>query len=198
MSSFAAHCHQAAERKGAIEMYDQGRYFVVTGDHLPDTPTTIEERRPELAALHPEIFGPPAAASSARPPRPPEPTDLDDDAIIARAANATNGVKFVTLWSGDWQAAGYASQSEADAALCAMLAFWTGCDAARMDLLVRRSGLNAGEMGRRSTSPTAAPTARATIAHAIQTCRETCSGNGSARAAAPGGTRRARPPARPR
>ena len=78
-------------RKGAIEMYDQGRYFVVTGDHLPDTPTTIEERRPELAALHTEIFGPPAAASSARPPRPPEPTDLDDDAIIARAANATTG-----------------------------------------------------------------------------------------------------------
>ena len=30
-------------RKGNIEIYDQGRYFTVTGKHLDGTPTNIEE-----------------------------------------------------------------------------------------------------------------------------------------------------------
>ncbi len=37
--------------------------------------------------------------------------------------------------------AGYESQSEADMALCCLLAFLTGGDRARMDELFRRSGL---------------------------------------------------------
>jgi len=37
--------------------------------------------------------------------------------------------------------AGYPSQSEADMALCSLLAFWTGGDATQMDRLFRNSGL---------------------------------------------------------
>lgn len=36
---------------GAIEIYDQGRFFVVTGNHLPDTPKCIQERQAELTQL---------------------------------------------------------------------------------------------------------------------------------------------------
>ena len=46
-------------RKGSIEMYADGRYFAMTGDHLDGTPTTIEMRSAELVALHRRIFGPP-------------------------------------------------------------------------------------------------------------------------------------------
>jgi putative DNA primase/helicase len=38
-----------------LEMYDCKRYFTVTGNHLPGTPTTIEDRQEELLALHSEI-----------------------------------------------------------------------------------------------------------------------------------------------
>ena len=44
------------KRKGKIELYDQYRYFVVTGHHLEGTPTTIEDRQAEVAALHKAVF----------------------------------------------------------------------------------------------------------------------------------------------
>ena len=64
---------------------------------------------------------------------------LDDAVLLDRARDARNGARFTRLWNGDWS--GYASQSEADSALCFMLAFWTGRDAGRIDRLFRRSGL---------------------------------------------------------
>src|SRR5439155_18077276 len=39
-------------RKGKIEIYADGRYFTVTGQHLEGTPRSIEERTNQLAALH--------------------------------------------------------------------------------------------------------------------------------------------------
>jgi putative DNA primase/helicase len=53
--------------------------------------------------------------------------------------SAGNGEKFGRLWIGD--ASGYASDSEADLALCSLLAFWVGSDAERFDRLFRQSGL---------------------------------------------------------
>ena len=66
--------------------------------------------------------------------------DLTDDALIEKAKRAKNGPKFSRLFSGQWEGE-YASQSEADLALCCHLAFWTAKDAARVDTLFRRSGL---------------------------------------------------------
>jgi primase-polymerase (primpol)-like protein len=44
-------------KRDRIEMYDFGRYFTVTGDHVAGTPLTIEER--DLAALHSRTFARP-------------------------------------------------------------------------------------------------------------------------------------------
>ncbi len=60
--------------------------------------------------------------------------------LLHRAMDATNGAKFERLWYGAWEDA-YPSQSEADLALCALLAFWTGRDAQQIDRLFRASGL---------------------------------------------------------
>jgi hypothetical protein len=63
---------------------------------------------------------------------------LDDPLILDKAQKAKNGAKFTRLWAGDWT--GYASQSEADLALCIQLVFWTQ-DASQLDRLFRQSGL---------------------------------------------------------
>jgi primase-polymerase (primpol)-like protein len=124
-------------RRGCVEMYDAGRFFTVTGRHVVGTPWTIEPRTEALAAVHAQHLGVPAA-----PPPPPvasSPGYVTDAALIARAHAARNGAKFAALWRGD--TTGYPSHSEADLALCSMLAFWTRGDAGRIDRLFRLSGL---------------------------------------------------------
>jgi len=64
---------------------------------------------------------------------------LSDEELLEKARTAANGEKFDRLFRGD--TSGYESQSEADFALCSMLAFWSGGDQAQVDRLVRRSGL---------------------------------------------------------
>ena len=59
----------------------------------------------------------------------------------ARYNNPEGGCKHarrVALWRGDTSA--YDSRSEADMALCCLLAFWTGRDGRRVDRLSRPSG----------------------------------------------------------
>ena len=86
----------------------------------------------------------PRRAPHSRPTDPPGGMVLDDAELIRRATAAANGEKFARLWAGD--ASGYANgdnegRSEADLALCSLLAFWCGPDEARIDGLFRRSGL---------------------------------------------------------
>ncbi len=155
--------HGGRNRKGSIEIYDHDRYFTVTASHLAGTPTTIEERTSELAALHAEMFG----KNGGRPESPRRETStpsFDDAELLERARNASNGAKFSALWSGD--TSGYPSHSEADQALCNLLAFWVGPDPARMDRLFRASGLYREKWERDDYR-------EKTIARSLEGCRET-------------------------
>lgn len=125
-------------RKGQVEMYCFGRYFTMTGLHLEETPTSIEDRQAELTALHVAVFSQEKKEAS-RSPSPDSTMDLADAELLDRAHKAANGEKFGKLWRGDWSE--YPSQSEADLALCSMLSFWTGPDPAMIDRLLRQSGL---------------------------------------------------------
>lgn len=145
-------------KKGAIEMYDTDRLFTVTGHHLPGTPETVNHRPDALRRLYEQTFGAlkPTSTSQSKTslsatPLPP-PTLLegggpDDDELIRLASAAPNGAKFTRLWNGDWT--GYDSQSNADLALCAILAYWCRRDTARIDALFRRSDLYRVEKWRR-------------------------------------------------
>lgn len=169
-------------KRGDFEMYNTGRYVTLTGQHVAGTPTELQERTGEIAALHAEIFGPPADVGliqgvAERPasldlddrtgcenigPDDLLPTvdHLSDDDLIALAEGAVNGAKFRTLWAGD--VSGYPSQSEADSALCCLLAFWTQGNHARINRLFRRSGLGARDKWDRDDYR------ERTIAHAIE------------------------------
>jgi primase-polymerase (primpol)-like protein len=109
-------------KKGNVEIFFAGFYLTMTGRHLKGTPATIEGRQIELEALHREIFGEPQEQAH-ESPRSTTPLELTDLEIIAKAKSAQNGNKFDRLMAG--VITGYPSSSEADMALCSMLAFWT-------------------------------------------------------------------------
>ena len=65
-----------------------------------------------------------------------------DEEVLRKAVSAANSDKFRDLWCGQWQSyAEYPSQSEADLALCRMLAYWTDGNKQQVDRLFRQSGL---------------------------------------------------------
>ena len=128
-------------RSGNIECYDAARFFTVTGEHLPETPTKILRRTAQLADIHAtHISSLDSEVSGDRSAHGPSSTvSLDDEELVSRAMAAKNGPKFTRLWNGN--TGGYDSQSEADMALCCLLAFWTQKDTTQMDRLFRQSGL---------------------------------------------------------
>src|SRR5262249_20590556 len=79
---------------GEVEMYDQGRYFVVTGHALDWTPPEVLDQQPALEDVHRKVFGP--AKADAPPSNPPScnghaARPLTDEEVIAKATAAENG-----------------------------------------------------------------------------------------------------------
>lgn len=124
-------------RNGEIEMYDSHRYFTVTGDHLTGTPRSVEYRTQQLQEIHHDYIA--DQEPSTGPSVEQSDIPLPDRDLLEKAENAANGDKFQALWNGD--TSGYTSHSEADQALCTMLAFWTGGDPQRIEALFSQSGL---------------------------------------------------------
>lgn len=127
-------------RSGDLEIYDAGRFFVMTGRHIPQTPSDVQESAAgALEAQYRQIdpgdhtVRPPARSSAL-------PAHLEDAEMIRRAASALNGPKFTALYrAGDLAAYG-GDHSAADLALCNILAFWIR-DRDQIDRIFRRSAL---------------------------------------------------------
>jgi putative DNA primase/helicase len=164
---------EGRRKKEPVEMYENVRYFCMTGAVLDDAHMDIEERTAELAAVHSKYVNVQKkrkndAKSSKKVADPP--VFVDDDKIIEIAMNAANGDLFTDLMNGNWKGR-YTSQSEADIALCNLLAFYCQRDAAQMQRLFRRSGLYREKWDlRRGEKGTYG---EITIAKAIEDCGET-------------------------
>jgi len=143
---------EGRNRRGSVELYDTARFFTVTGDHVERTPTRVARRQDSLTAIHREYVqdterdtAPESEQRGDADDRSPTTdaadvdVDLEDEDLLEKARNASNGEKFERLWNGN--TVGYDSQSEADIALCCLLAFWTGGDRIQMERLFRQSGL---------------------------------------------------------
>ena len=145
------------QNKKTAEMYDNGRYFTVTG--------RVYGERKEPRPAQDEINDLYAQLSKKEPKNAPvSSASLADEEILTVALNAKNGAKFALLWSGQYEP-DYKSQSEADLALCNLLAFYTGCNHEQMDRLFRQSGLYREKWDREDY-------AERTISEAIAGCNE--------------------------
>lgn len=98
-----------------VEIYSDSRYMICTGNVVHNV--SIEERQDLLDIIFSEMQ-PVETATLVQID-----SNLPDDAIWQRASNAVNKDKFIKLCNGDMT--GYPSQSEADFALLAIMAFYT-------------------------------------------------------------------------
>lgn len=128
-------CKIGTEGGGEIEVYDQGRFFVMTGNVFNNRRNITEA---DLSSFFQEFF-PIPPGSSIDTPGETSAICLDDLTILEKANAAKDGATFARLWSGD--VSGFRSESEADFALCRQLAFWSGNNADIIDRLFRQSGL---------------------------------------------------------
>lgn len=120
------------------EVYSDGKYLTVTGQHLDGTPETVNDAQAALDWLQanpPTLkVNPTLTAHTVTEGR------LTDEELVKKACASAHGDEFARLWAGDTSMHG-GDDSRADAALCSRLAFWTDGDAARMERLFRKSAL---------------------------------------------------------
>jgi putative DNA primase/helicase len=130
---------------GAVEIYDQLRYFTMTGDCFAEPAADFACGQSAVDAIYARLFANDAggdradreAGAGAVDPG----ADLPeaDRRMLEKAFASARGSAIRALWVGD--ITGYESQSEADLALCSHLFYWIGDDRQLVDSLFRRSGL---------------------------------------------------------
>lgn len=157
-------------RRGAVECYPSKRFFALTANVLQ--PCDVNVCQSGLDWLW-ERYGrrdaPPGG--TAQPPishaggGSSHGGGLTDDEVIEHIKRRDR--RGAMLLDGDWQGAGYGSASEADAALCTVLSFWTDRDAGRVERLFSASAL-----GQRRKWTERPDYRQRTIAAGCAACRE--------------------------
>ena len=142
------HLPKNGRRRGNVEMYEDGRFFCMTGNSFSSY-IDISDCTERIKPLHEKYIG---GGREPAPKRNFAPLPQTAGEIMELALNAKNSDKFRALYSGD--TTGYSSQSEADMAFCNMLAFWCRCDADLMDVIFRQSGLYRDKWDRRQSGGT--------------------------------------------
>lgn len=107
-----------------VEIFDAGKYYTITGNTPRNAPKEIRECSKEILALYHSLKSDKSSKQNAATGeiKQVSPT-LSDENVIKRASEAKNGEKFKRLMAGD--SSDYPSDSEADAALAALIGFYT-------------------------------------------------------------------------
>lgn len=126
-------------RKGDVEMYQTGRFFVMTGNSASQYNEINTPNESIIKRLHRKYIGDDKVIEFKRNTDTPT-IDLPINDIITKAISAKQGARFKVFLEGGWEAF-YDSQSEADLAFANDLAFWTGRDFSKMDEIFRNSAM---------------------------------------------------------
>lgn len=144
---------EGGRRKGNVEVYDSGRFFVMTGKALGGYKHIVDDSDyGKINYLHNKYI------ASNEPSRKFNPSSdygngLPVEKIIEIASNSKNGLRFKLFLNGGWEQF-YESQSEADMAFANDLAFWTNRDYQMMDSIFRQSSLYRDKWDRKTGDST--------------------------------------------
>jgi primase-polymerase (primpol)-like protein len=127
-------------KRDAIEIYDRGRYFTVTGQPFEQPLRPICDQQGEVDRLYATLR--PATRSTRRKSKSrllvgPE---LPDSTVIDCILASTHGRTFSVLYGGN-AASRHSSHSEADLALTGILATYIGNNPKQIDRIFRGSAL---------------------------------------------------------
>jgi len=113
-----------------MEVYDSGRFFIMTGNHITGTPRTVEERQELITVLYERALARQTAGSQPRQHTGStvQTHHMTDDDVVQALCAARNGDRFKRLFYGGDTSDYGNDQSRADLALCAMIAFYTQDD----------------------------------------------------------------------
>ena len=118
-------------RKGTLEMYQEARFFAMTGNILRGCPDEVYDRQQELEKIYKKYMEQPKIIVD---------YGIQDKRIVNfNDLLKVKNEKFKKLFSGQFEE--YPSQSEADLAFCSMVAYFTDGNAELMDKAVRESQL---------------------------------------------------------
>ncbi|WP_337970302.1 phage/plasmid primase, P4 family [Virgibacillus salexigens] len=127
-------------RKGNVEIYNNGRFFVMTGNRIGDYRFIVEDEMNKINYLHNKYIAGNEVSRKKNTIHDNQGNGLPIDEIIKIAGNSKNGVRFKLFMGGGWEQF-YNSWSEADMAFSNDLAFWTNRDYEKMDTIFRKSSL---------------------------------------------------------
>lgn len=126
-------CPQGNNTAGEIEAYDTVRYFTITGKGK----YSIRDGQHVIEWLYEKYLKPQPKPYQAQNHKQVS-QNLSNDGIIEKIRQSRQCHKFEALMHGN--TTGYGSESEADIALCAVIAFWTQ-DINTIDTIFRQSEL---------------------------------------------------------
>lgn len=123
-----------------LEMYNNGRFFTVTGKVYGE-PKPIQERTQQAQAVFDRYLKKPEKAAQQPAPTPVSAYTADSSGDLWRKMfDSRNGAEIQALYNGDTGAHAN-DHSRADQALVNHLAYWTNGDPAKIDEMFRQSAL---------------------------------------------------------
>ncbi len=123
-------------RQGNYEIYNHGRYFVMSGKVITDAPITDNQEKAEQfleyfndiveekRKVKDDQYNANANSNQQQSSLNLTKNSLSDYELLDAIKASEQGVKFDNLYNGNWQSY-YPSQSDADAALLSIFRFWT-------------------------------------------------------------------------
>ena len=135
------------EDEMVFEMYDEGRYFTISGVRYDDNDSDLSDCTEMFSEIHDQIFKKQSKVDDKYQSLSPNVLDFtknnfnivenEDDKIIEKIRNSNQSTLFNKLWSGDTGK----NHSSDDLTLCNILSYWSNGNAQSIDSLFRRSGL---------------------------------------------------------
>lgn len=158
---------EGGRRRGNVEMYSELRFLTFTGFRIGRFTEIEEDELGKISFLHNKYIMKPETEKQTQNLTKGFGNDLGIEQIIDTAKKSKNGLRFSTLFEGDWSQF-YDSQSEADMAFTSDLAFWTARDPYKMDAIFRKSVLYRDKWDEQRGDDTYG---NLTISKAIESCQ---------------------------